>query len=373
VRAVVTLTGEATDNWYMHFVSPLYAEAELRAHEHRSNHAFAEAAGSAQRAAEIALSDGDPTSWWNMTFLQAENLLDAERFEECAILAVGLISNLDPPPSTHDRARTYILLAKARQGAGLLEEAAESALAAADLTTGELDVEINIKARQALIAALADGGKLSAAWAESKGLAEVISDDVDEQLAGKSYWVIGNVAFLCDRIQDGLRYHDLAAGTFSPTKNLDVWAKFNKASAAMRLAANVADADTLRCIERAELATDVIGGSSNDYMLLKLNRAHWNFLAGEHLAAIELLEELCGDDDLLMPQRLGEAYLLLGRAYAAIGDKVQARECLLKSASHFEVAGAPHRAQQAQDFLNTELGRDSLWSWLLRVTGFDRS
>ena len=219
----------------MHFVSPLYAEAELRAHEHRTNHAFAEAAGSAKRAAEIALIDGDPTSWWNMTFLQAENLLDAERFEECAKIAVQLVSESDPPPSPHDRARTYILLAKARQGAGLLEEAAESALAAADLTSGELDVEINIKARQALIAALADGGKLSEAWNESKALAQVISDDVDEQLAGKAYWVIGNVAFLCDKIEDGLRYHELAADTFSPTKNLDVWAKFNKASAAMRL------------------------------------------------------------------------------------------------------------------------------------------
>ena len=357
----------------MHFVSPSYAEAELRAHEHRGNHAFAEAAGSAQRAAEIALRDGDATSWWNMTFLQAENLLDAERFDECAALAADLVSNPTTPLSAHDRARTYILLAKARQGAGLLEEAAESALAAADLTTGELDVEINIKARQALIAALADGGKLSEAWAESKVLGEVISDDVDEQLAGKAYWVIGNVAFLCDRVQDGLRYHELAAGTFSPTKNLDVWAKFNKASAAMRLAANVADADTLRCIERAELATDVIGGSANDYMLLKLNRAHWNLLAGEPLAAIELLEELCSLDDLLMPQRLGEAYFLLGRAYAATGDKAQARDCLLRSASHFEISGAPHRAEQARNFLKSELGRDSLWSWLLRVTGFDRS
>ena len=357
----------------MHFVSPLYAEAELRAHEHRSNHAFAEAAGSAQQAAEIALRVGDPTSWWNMTFLQAENLLDAERFEACADLAADLISGLRSHPAPHDRARTYILLAKARQGAGLLEEAAESALMAVDLTSGELDLDINIKARQALIAALADGGKLTYAWEESKLLAEVISDDVEDQLAGKAYWVIGNVAFLCDRVQDGLRYHELAADTFSPTKNLDVWAKFNKASAAMRLAANVADADTLRCIERAELATDVIGGSANDYMLLKLNRAHWSLLAGEPLAAIELLQDLRSRDDLLMPQRAGEACLLLGRAYAATGEHRQARECLLKSAEYFEASGAPHRAQQARDFLRTGLGRESLWSWLLHVTGFDRS
>lgn len=357
----------------MHFVSPLYAEAELRAHEHRSNHAYAEAAGSAQRAAEIASHDGDRSSWWSMSFLQAENLLDAERFEECANLSTDLVSGLPPLPGPEDRARTYILLAKARQGSGLLEAAAESALVAVDLTSGELDLEINIQARQALISALADGGKLTEAWNESKLLAEVISEDVEDQLAGKAYWVIGNVAFLSDRIQDGLRYHELAAATFSPTQNLDVWAKFNKASAAMRLAANIADTDTLRCIERAELATDVIGGSVNDYMLLKLNRGHWTLLAGDPRAAIELLEDVCRLDDLVTPQRSGEACLLLGRAYAAAGEKSQARELFLQSAAHFDAAGAFYRAQQARDFLRSKPVRDSVWSWLLRVMGFDRS
>lgn len=357
----------------MHSVSPLYAAAELQAHEQRSNHAFAEAAGSAQRAAEIALRDGDPTSWWNMTFLQAENLLDAQRFEDCAALAASLISDLAEPPIPRDQARTHILLAKARQGAGLLERAAESARAAADLTPAESDIEINVKARQALIAALADGGKLAEAWDESKALSCVISDDVDDQLAGKAYWVIGNVAFLCDRVEDGLRYHELAAATFSPTKNLDVWAKFNKASAAMRLAANIADKDTLRCIERAELATDVIGGSENDLLLLRRNRAHWSYLAGDAKSAAAILEEIRATSRSVTPQILGDACLLLGRAYIAMRDKDAARQPLVEAVVHFESAGAPHRAQQARDYLKSELGRDSLWSWLLRVTGFDRS
>ena len=130
-------------------------------------------------------------------------------------------------------------------------------------------------------------------------LAEVVSAEVDDQLIGKVYWVIGNVAFLCNKVQEGLEYHELAAATFSPARNLDVWAKFNKASAAMRLAADVADADTLRCIERAELATDVIGGSANDYLLMKLNRGHWSFLAGDSQTAVELLDRLCA----LMPTR----------------------------------------------------------------------
>lgn len=335
-------------------VSPLYATAELRAYEHRANHDFVQAARSANEAADIARSEGDMDAWWNMTLVQAENLLDAEEFEACATLASDLV---DGPHSTMEpraKALTYILVAKARQGAGLLEEAADAARAASLLVTDADDVEIDVKARQALIAALADSGRLDEAWDECLGLAEVVSAEVDDQLIGKVYWVIGNVAFLCNKVQEGLDYHELAAATFSPAKNLDVWAKFNKASAAMRLAADVADADTLRCIERAELATDVIGGSANDYSLMKLNRGHWSFLAGDSQTAIDLLQIVCADADTTLPQILGEARLLLGRAFSASGNPDAARENLLLAADHFEASGAQQRADQVQEYLAAE-------------------
>ena len=85
----------------------------------------------------------------------------------------------------------------------------------------EDDVEIHVKARQALIAALADSGRLDEAWAESLIMADIISGEVDDQLVGKAYWVIGNVAFLCSKVAEGLHYHELAAATFSPARNLD--------------------------------------------------------------------------------------------------------------------------------------------------------
>ncbi|MDN4642454.1 hypothetical protein [Arthrobacter sp. PsM3] len=338
----------------LHSVSPLYAAAELRAYEHRTNHAFVQAACSAHEAAEIARDEGDLESWWNMTFVQAENLLDAEEFEACAALASDLLGGPYSTMEPQAKALTYIVVAKARQGAGLLEEAAEAARAASDLVTDDDDVEIQVKARQALIAALADSGRLDEAWVECLRLADAVSAEVDDQLIGKVYWVIGNVAFLCNKVQEGLDYHELAAATFSPARNLDIWAKFNKASAAMRLAADVADADTLRCIERAELATDVIGGSSNDYLLMKLNRGHWSFLAGDSQTAIELLEAVCADADTTLPQILGEARLLLGRAFSAAGNREAARENLSKAALHFGAAGAPQRADQAREYLAAE-------------------
>lgn len=337
----------------LHSASPSYAAAELSAYEHRINHAFVQAAGSAHDAAEIARDEGDMDAWWNMTFLKAENLLDAEEFETCAGLASDLVDGPHATTEQHAKAKAYILVAKARQGAGLLEEAADAARAAVELLS-EDDVETSVKARQALIAALADSGRLDDAWTECLGLAEAVSTEVDDQLIGKVYWVIGNVAFLFSKVQEGLEYHELAAATFSPARNLDVWAKFNKASAAMRLAAEVADADTLRCIERAELATDIIGGSANDYLLMKLNRAHWNFLAGEANAAIELLEQIIGEPDKPSPQILGEACLLLGRAHSALGNHDAAKDNLLRAADHFEASGAQQRADHARGYLENE-------------------
>ena len=334
-------------------VSPSYVAAELRARDLRGNHDFGEAASSAQAAADIARRDGDSESWWNMTFFRAESLLAAGQFDECADVATSLIEEAGAI-SPQLKAQVHILMAKARQGAGLLESAAAEARAAAEMTTEEADVEINVKARQALIAALADSGKIEEAWVESLIMADSVAAEVDDQLLGKAYWVIGNVAFLCSKVREGLHYHELAAATLSPARNLDVWAKFNKASAAMRLAADVADSDTLRCIERAELATDVVGGSEEDHILLKLNRGHWNYLAGDSKTAIELLEAVCADADFAVPQILAEACLLLGRAYSAAGDQKHAKAYLLKAADHFEASGAPQRAELAREYLANE-------------------
>ena len=183
-------------------------------------------------------------------------------------------------------------------------------------------------------------------------MADIISGEVDDQLVGKAYWVIGNVAFLCSKVTRGCDYHELAAATFSPARNLDVWAKFNKASAAMRLAADVADADTLRCIERAELATDVIGGSEEDHLLLKLNRGHWNFLAGDLQAAVDTAgRDLCRPRTDLAADS-GRSMPAAGPGHAPSGNADEARKHLLEAADHFETAGAPQRAEQAREYLS---------------------
>lgn len=335
-------------------VSPSYVTAELRAREHWANHGFIDAASSARSAAEIALKAGDTESWWNMIFFQAESLLAAGLFEECAGVASELIGQ-PLPAGVPLQARARILLSKAWQGAGFLEKAAEEARAAANLMAGDPDDEVSVTASLALIAALGESGRLDEAWTESLNLVSAISPEVDDQLLGNVYWAIGNAAFLSSRVDEGLRFHDLAASTFSPARNLEVWARFNNASAAMRLAADLADSATLRCIERAELATDVIGGSEENVLLQKMNRGHWNFLASDPAGAVQLLNDVCERVDVLPPQALGEACLLLGRAQKALGDMASAQQNLLKAAHHFEAAGAEQRADQAREYLTAEV------------------
>ncbi len=261
------------------------------------------------------------------------------------------------------QAQVHILLAKARQGPGTARGRRPTRPEPQRISSNdEDDVEINVKARQALIAALADSGRLDEAWAESLIMADVISDEVDDQLVGKAYWVIGNVAFLCNKVDEGLHYHELAAATFSPARNLNVWAKFNKASAAMRLAADVADADTLRCIERAELATDVIGGSRERlHLLLKLNRGSLE-LPGRRseIRSRHSRGHLRRSRKDVTASTWARPVCFWAGRTPHWATRPKRGRASLEAADHFESAGAPHRAEQARDFLKAELGRDSL-------------
>ena len=154
------------------------------------------------------------------------------------------------------------------------------------------NVNLHIHAQQALIAALAESGRHEEAWQERLDLESLLTDHVDEDTAGKAYWVIGNVAFLSNRVNEGGHYHDLAAGRLSPSQDVDLGHGSIGALAEMRLQAKLGDAATLRCIERAELATDVVGGSERDILEMSLVRAHWYYLTGDMDTAISHLTPL---------------------------------------------------------------------------------
>ncbi|BCW64283.1 hypothetical protein HAV21_11285 [Paenarthrobacter sp. MSM-2-10-13] len=335
-----------------HLVAGLNARAKWKVRD------FDEAFSLAAEAAELARDAGDETAWWNMRYLQAECLRDQGSIEEYLALAITLNEHSLTATSPELGAKAGTMVAIGLQGLGRLAEAATVAADAAKLAAADPDLlYVQVLAQRALIAALAESRLLDDAWRECLVLETLITDDVDEDTAGKGYWVIGNVAFLADRVADGGRYHDLAAERLSPSKDVDLWARFNRASAEMRLQAKLGDAATLRCIERAELATDIVGGSERDHLEMSLVRAHWNYLAGDMHEALAILEPLCARSSILATQTSAEAHFLFGRTLLESQRLEESLTAFEEAAILFEQAALPERSAAVREHLRQSVSR----------------
>lgn len=333
--------------------SSSYLLAELRARQLRWEHAYFEATREAAKAAELADASGDRRSWWNMTYLRAQCLCDDGVFDEAAGVAAQLIDDDIAISEPALQAEALNLSAAALQGSGRLDSAAEKVAAAARmLDSDDIDMTLSVRTACNLIAIYAERGEIDAAWRASEELIKEMDTELpDEQLAAKAYWAIGNVAFLRDDIEGGLEYHERAFTHFSPSKDLEMWGKFNKGSAAMRLAAGIADSATLRCIERAELSAEIVGGSTEDHLLLAITRAHWNYLAGEYEAAIAVLEPVCELSSSIASQNAAEAFYLCGRALFRAGRRSEAIESLDRAVAAFDQADAHDRKTTVEEFI----------------------
>ncbi|MFP3580774.1 hypothetical protein [Arthrobacter sp. fls2-241-R2A-200] len=329
-----------------HLVAGLTARAKWKERD------FEDAYRLAGEAAHLAQAAGDHLLWWNMLYLQAECLRDQGNIEQYLKLATDLNNLQLTATSPELGAKAGTLLAVALQGSGRLPEAAEVASAAAQLAAQDPELRyVQVLAQRALIAALAESRRLEDAWRECLVLETLLTDEVDEDTAGKGYWVIGNVAFLTDHVSEGVRYHDQAAEWLSPSKDVDLWARFNRASAEMRLQAKLNDAATLRCIERAELATDIVGGSERDHLEMALVRAHWNFLIQDIPEALAILEPLCARSSILATQTAAEAHFLLARALVEAGRRDDAVATFEETARLFDEAALPERSAAVREHL----------------------
>jgi tetratricopeptide (TPR) repeat protein len=323
---------------------------ELRAREAFMRRRYDEALTYAREAAELAIQRGDSAAWWQMMFLQGECFREQGLYKECRAIAEEL--RLHPltavSPALAAKVLTLLSVASQIMGVGTLSKAIE--LAREALRLSDLDTPasgLKIEALQALIAALAENQQLDEAWAECLILARVLDSEPDSQVAGKAYWAIGNVAFLRQRTADGVKYHRLAAEHLSPTNDLALWAWFNRASAAMRLAAEVADEGTYECIQRAELATSIVGGNDGDRLIVDFIKGHWLLLTGDPESAIAILREVSTQSPRLANHITGDSLLLLGRALCSNGDPGGGLDYLRQSEEHFRQAGSVDRAAQA--------------------------
>lgn len=327
---------------------------ELRAREAWSQRDYPAARTIAATAVRLAIEADDHHAWWNMTFLQAESFREEGLLGEALESARSLSNTALTQESEALMARIHTLIAICLQGLGHLEEAVEEAQVAVENSSKvERAPELEIDAHRALIAALAESDRLDDAWTTCLSLSTLITPAIHTQTAGKTYWVIGNVAFMRHQVDDGTRFHRMAAEQLSPNNDLELWAHFNRASAALRLTAGVVDAETLECIERAEIASSIVGGTERDQLQLSLTRAHWLFLTGQLNAAVERLRHICAEGSTLSKQTEGEANLLLGQSLSARGEELEALAHFETSEQCFEHAGAHDRAAHVRQIVAT--------------------
>ena len=187
----------------------------------------------------------------------------------------------------------------------------------------------------------------------------MISDEVDDQLAGKAFWVIGNVAFLSDKVEGGPAntmslppplFPLRETSTFGPNstrrpQQCGCGEVADRGYPALHRACGVGDGRHRRQLER--------------YLLLDCNRAHWSFLAGDPAAAVGVVGRLPANSKRPSPQRSGEACLLLG-GRSGIGKQGRSPNVDYPSGSRFDSSGARHRAQQTRDFPQGRTGRGIL-------------
>ncbi|MCU1634732.1 MAG: hypothetical protein JWM61_3384 [Micrococcaceae bacterium] len=327
---------------------------ELQARDAWNQRDYVRSQELAERAASAAAASNDESSWWNATFLVSEALRKQGLMQESRDVAERLENHALTRTSNALSARVATLTSFALQGAGDLARAVVAARAAvqfAEVEPGQKS--IRMEARNALIAALADSDQLEGAWQESLILAEMLSTEPTTQSTGLGYWAIGNVAFLLKHITEGVSYHQLAAKSLSPTNDLDLWARFNRGSAQFRLAAGVVEPETLECIERAELASSIVGGTERDRLELKLTRAQWLVLTGQFEAAIKQLTEIIDNKRLLASHVAAQAHFLQGQALAASTSNADALADLRLSEKLFLQSGADERATTARALIET--------------------
>ena len=305
--------------------------------------------GYARQAADAALADGDPMGWWELSFLAAACLRRLHQYPECMAEAQMLALHPLAAEGQPLRPQAETLLATACQGSGRLPEAVQHARQALKLG---LSVKLGpaqlIEVYQALIAALSESGYQDEAWGHCQTLLiPLLEASTDRQARGKGYWAVGNVAFRRGDVAAGVRHHIRAGALLTPDADLEVWAAFNRASAAMRLAEGVHDDAANECMVHAETALSVVGGTQEEALSLQHSRGRWLQLSGNHVSAARLLGDVYAHRDALSPQDAGEVALHLAISVAALGRCREAVDLLDDSAAAFHTAGAVARAGHA--------------------------
>lgn len=237
-------------------------------------------------------SAADPSTYWLVqeAVCAAAHALDDYSFMER--VATGMVNTAASLRRPDLRIGALLRVSTARRCQGDQESAlafARSALQDADALPK--DSPLRAQLYQVLLAALVESGDPEEAWKFHRELAESLHLIPDEQEQGKVYWTLGNLAFLVGEAELGVQYHQQAATLLSPTENMLLWARFNRASTELRLQAGVLGPATHDCLKRAEVAFGLIEIGDLDRVGLCQTRSRWVAMNGDAGQALALLED----------------------------------------------------------------------------------
>ncbi|MDK1360221.1 hypothetical protein QNO00_08065 [Arthrobacter sp. zg-Y1219] len=333
---------------------------EYRARQFWERREYRKALAEAAAAADSARGNGDEQGYWRMSLLKAECQVELGLMQEFATGAKNLIEDPKIADDPITKARATALYARALQCLGQVGESLKVAKEAAAIELAECGSPSgHFDTHQALVASLADSGKMEEAWEVAQSMLLLITSETPRETAGLAYWAVGNVAFLMQKGDEGAKWHAQAAICLSPSNDVYLWAQFNKASAHVRIWAHLLEPATLECIERAELAISVSGGSPMDELEIALVRAHWQLLNREVEDALQGLELVLKEREILVPSVLAEAEQLMAMALFELDRIDEALEAAQSSQKTFMDLGALRMAGQSREVIDRIDARNS--------------
>ena len=324
---------------------------EYRAQQAKDQRDYKAAIEYAVLARDAAFDAGDEWGSLRLSINIALLQFDLGLIDECIETAEALVGHSSISMYPEGAVRARAILSQALRSKGDNEGAlvvAEDAVQALPAQSREARLQL----QHSLIPALAEEGDVEAAWAEAQVLGSLIGPESGTKVLGTSYWIIGNAGFLSGRIDEGRRFHEQAATALGSLGDVNLWALFNKASANLRLEADLVEPETLECIERAEVAFSVAEGNESDRLEILLSRSHWEYAVGNYAVAEGSLRNVVAQSIKSFPYISAQAQELLAGCLFKLGRKPEALKTALEAERIYAGSGAGVRRSHVRALID---------------------
>lgn len=326
---------------------------EYRARQAQDRRDYALAIDYSRAAAAAAAQTEDNWGFCRMSYNTAELQLELGLADDCIATCNHLLATEAIKEYPDYESGAKVLITRALHDKGEMGGALAAAREASSLPVEDLSSESQLRVQHALVSALAEEGDTEAAWAEAAHLAGMLTEEGSPRDLGMGYWAVGNAAFMSGRMEEGLRYHRLAAEALTLLSDVRFWALFNKASAHMRLTAGMVEEETRECIERAEHAFAVVGVTEIDQFEMTITRAWWELECGNAGTAAGLLCRVAIETEGPYPFLQARALLMLARCLHFLEKQSEALQYARQSERILTEVGADVLASESRELIDT--------------------